>query len=193
MLTGYTANLPSDVLLDTGVLYVGSTVVGATRGAPQFNPNREVENVEFDGKHAPLKGLDRPFHGEPEISGTLIEFGDAATGNQIGKLEPGASSATAGGAGVSVTTITPAPGGAFMASGSYLTDVRLVFERGIGTGTKKYAVIYFPCGFVKQWGPLQGAAKGEATVPFTIVGRKDPAAGSLADAAYKIELREALP
>src|SRR5438128_9741400 len=49
MLTGYTANLPSDVLLDSGVLYVGSTPIGVTRGVPEFNPNKEVENVDFDG------------------------------------------------------------------------------------------------------------------------------------------------
>lgn len=195
MLTGYSANLPNDVLLDTGVVYVASTLIGATRGAPDFDPAFEIENVDFDGKHAPLKLLDRKFHGESKLGFTLLDFGPATHGNQIAKLEAGSASVDSGVTPNTLTTITPKVGGAFYAAGDYLADVRLVFERGItpGAGVKKYAAYYFPCAIVRKWGAVKGESKKEAGIPVEIVGRKDMAAGTTADATYKIELREALP
>lgn len=192
MLNGYSANLPKDVLLDMGILRIASATIGVTKGAPRWEPNDEFQNVDFDGKHAPILGLDRTFHGEPKISGVLMEFGDSSSGNQIPKLLPGSSSATAGSP--AVTTITPKIGGGFLASGDYLTDVRLIFERAELTGTKQYACIYLPKAVVVKW-DLQGNPAGDrhATISFEIVGRKDMASGATADAAYKIELREALP
>lgn len=190
-LTGHTANLPSDVLLDMGILMIGSTVIGVTRGAPQFSPNIEVDSLEFDGRHAPIKGGDRFFYGPAKFTATLIEFGDSSTGNQIAKLLPGSTSASAGSP--NVTTITPKVGGGFVASGDYNSDVRLIFERGIGSGTKKYAAVLFPCALVEQWDSLQGETKKGASYQITIGARKDMASGTTADAPFKIELREALP
>lgn len=195
MLTGYSINLPSDVLMDSGVLYVGTAIVGVSKGPWQFDPGREIVNSEFDGKHAPIKGLDRLFHGEPVISGTLIQFADSDTGGQMAKIEPGSSEADSGSTPNVLTTITPKAGGNFFASGDYLTDVRLIFERGIAAaaGTKKYAAIYLPCAIVKKWGPLAGANKDHPTYGVEIAGRKDMGSGTTADAAYKIEFRESLP
>lgn len=194
MLNGYLSTLPSDVLLDTGVLYVGSTPVGSSKGPPKWDPGRAFDNVDFDGKHAPIKGLDRLFHGEPKISGTLIEFGDSGSGNQIPKLEPGSSSATTGVTPNTLTTITPKVGGGFLASGDYQANVRLIFERGItaGAGVKKYAAILLPVAFVQKY-DLQGSDKKNAVINYELVGRKDMASGTTADAAYVIELRESLP
>jgi hypothetical protein len=191
MLTGYSTNLPSDVLLDSGVLYVGNACRGATRGGLQFTPDFEIENVDFDGKQANIKGLDRKFFGpDSKIAGTLIEFGDTSTGNQVLLLEPGGTTASAGSP--NVTTFTPNPGSEFLASGDYSTDVRLIFERGVGSGTKKYAAIYFPVALVKTWS-LQGANKGEATIGFEICARRDMSSGTVATSPYLIEHREALP
>ena len=195
-ITGYTANLPSDALLDQGIVMVGNEVIGVTRGAPQFSPEFEIENLEFDGKTAPIKGLDRKFHGPAKISGTLIEFGPSATGEQIQRLEAGISAAVdTGTTPNSLSTFTPKVGGQMYASGDYLTDVRIIFERAIaaGAGIKKYAAILFPCALVKMYGPMQGEERKHVSIPFEIEGRKDMAAGTTNDAVYKIELRESFP
>lgn len=191
MLTGYSPNLPNDVLLDSGVLYIGSSAIGATRGGLEFSPDFEIQNVPFDGKQAAIKGLDRKFFGEDsKISGTLIEFGDSSTGSQLAKLEPGGTSASAGSP--NVTTYTPNPASEFLASGDYQTNVRLIFERGVLSGTKKYAAVLFAVALVKTWS-LKGENKGEATIGFEICARKDMSSGTIADAPYVIEHREALP
>lgn len=194
MLTGYTANLPNDTLLDSGVLYVGSTVIGVTRGAPKFDPAFTVENLPFDGKHAPIKGLDRKFFGEALIAATIAEFGPATHGNQIAKLEPGSASVDTGVTPNTLTTITPKAGGQLYASGDYLANLRLIFERGItsGAGVKKYAAILMASAFCRKW-DLQGQDKDGAIISVEFVGRKDMASGTTADAPYLIELREALP
>jgi hypothetical protein len=86
-----------------------------------------------------------------------------------------------------VTTITPKAGGLFLASGDYLTDVRLLFERGISSGTKKYFAIYFPCGLVLPTWDLQGEARKYANIAITIGARKDMASGNVYDAPFKLE------
>jgi hypothetical protein len=192
MLTGHTANFPTDVALDMGILMIGSNKIGVTKGPPQFSPAIELAMSEFDGMHAPLKGMDRFFYGEAQFSATIMEFGDSATGNMLAKLFPGSSAASAGTP--NVTTITPKAGGLFLASGEYLSDVRLIFERGsVGSGTKQYFAIYFPCGLVLPTFSLQGEARKYATAPITIGARKDMASGNVYDAPFKLELREATP
>ncbi len=69
-LTGYTSSLPSDVLLDSGVLYVGATVFGAFAGGLKFDPGVTYRAADFDGKRSPVKGLDRVTMRMPKISGT---------------------------------------------------------------------------------------------------------------------------
>lgn len=196
LLTGYLDTLPDDVLLGTAILMVGAVKVGATRGSPTWNSNITYTNLEFDGKQAPVKGLDRRIQGEPIMAGTLIEFGPTGSGLQIPKLEPGSSSADTGVTPDTLTTITPKAGGLFMVDGDYLQDVRLLYRRGIlaAAGVKHYAAILFPWAFVHRYGPIQAgaAANTEATIPFEIAARLDPA-GSLDVAPYKIELRESLP
>jgi hypothetical protein len=119
-----------------------------------------------------------------------MELGDSATGNQAAKLLPGSSSASAGSP--NVTTITPKAGGTFLASGSYLTDVRLIFERGISTGTKQYFAIYFPCGLVLPTFTIQGEARKYANIADH--HRRAPhmtRRGNVYDAPFKLEYREA--
>lgn len=190
-LIGHTTNFPNDVLLDMGILMVGTSVLGVTKGPPQFSPEIELAMSEFDGMHAPLKGMDRFFYGPAQISATIMEFGDSATGNQLAKLFPGSSTATAGSP--SVTTITPKAGGGFLASGDYLTDFRMIFQRGISTGLKQYFAIYFPVGLVLPTFTLQGEPRKYAQAPITIAARKDASSGNVYDAPFKLELREAVP
>lgn len=191
-INGYLSTLPSDVLLLPGVLRVGSTNIGVTRGGGQFDPGYEFENVEFDGKQAPIKLLDRKFHGTPRITATLVEFGDATTGDQIPKLEVSSANASAGSP--NVTTVTPDPGGPFLAAGDYLANLRWIFDRGVGAGTERYVCVLFACALVTKYGiTAEGGSRKEAEIPIEIEARKDMASGTIADAPYVIELREALP
>lgn len=194
MLHGYSANLPSDALLDNGIVRIGATNWGVTKGQSSFTPNRTVINADFDGKSVPLKLLDRIIHGEPTIQFTAIEFGPAASGSQLVKLEPGSTEATTGTTPNTKTTITPLAGNQFLVAGNYLTDFRLIFERTIAAaaGVKKYAALYMPIALIVEWGPIQGSNKDHPTYQCKVAGRGDPA-GDLSAAAYKIELLESLP
>lgn len=181
-LNGYDGTLPADALLDSGVLYVGSTPVGVSRGGLSFDPGRQLRNIPFDGKRSDVKGLDRVTGWASKISGTLLEF----AGTDIQRLEPGATSAVVGG----TTTYTPKGAGALYAAGDYLTDVRLIFERSGGG----YAAVYFPSGFVDKWGPLKGTDNAEAELQIEITARAVVAvAADVPKCPYLIELRTALP
>ena len=102
MASNYTTTLPSDIIVDTGLLYaggtgangtVGSIPIGVSRGGLTFNPGKEVRNVEFDGKRSPVAGLDRVIGYAPAIEGTMIEF---ATGS-LQRLDASGSFSVAGG------------------------------------------------------------------------------------------------
>lgn len=194
-LTGYTDNLPEDTILDHGTVYDGPTKIGVTRGGVKWDPGWTIENIPFDGSDTPIKGLDRKFYGEPMLSFTLIEFGPTSPqGAQIEKLEAGSAAADSGTTPNTLTTITPKAGRQIYASGDYLSDIRVLFHRAItpGAGVKQYAAIYLPCALVRKWS-LAGGDKDAATIDVELVGRKDMASGTTADAAYKIELRESEP
>lgn len=181
-LNGYDGSLPSDALLDSGVLYVGSTPIGVSRGGLSFDPGRQVRNIPFDGKRSDVKGLDRITGWDAKISGTLLEF----AGTDIARFEPGSTNATVS----TTTTYTPKSAGTIFASGDYLTDVRLIFERAGGG----YAAVYFAQGFVDKWGPLKGSDNAEAEIGIQISARAVVAAAAdVPKPPYVIEIRTALP
>lgn len=192
-LTAYSANLPSDVLTLPAIVRIGSTNFGVTKGPISWDPGYEIENTEFDGKQAPLVGLDRKYHGVAKMSFTMLELGEAATGNQVAKLEFDSSVASAGGAGVNVTTTTPGAGGPFIGSSDYESNVRLIWDRGIGAGTRRYCAIHFAKALITKYSISGGGTRGEAEIQVEIEARKDMASGTVADAPYVIEHREALP
>lgn len=194
MLTGYSNNFPTDVLFDNGIIRIGSTNWGVTKGQSSFTPNSTTVNSDFDGKTVPLKLLDRIIHGEPMIQFTAMEFGPSASGNQLAKLIPHATEATTGVTPNTKTTVVPLAGNQFLAAGDYLTDFRLIFERGVpaSAGVKKYAALHLGLALIVDWGPIQGNNKDHPTYQCKVVGRGDPA-GDLSAAAYNIELFESLP
>ena len=194
MISGYTNNFPNDVLFDNGIIRIGSVVWGVTKGQTTFTPGSTIVNSDFDGKSVPLKLLDRLIHGEPVIQFTGMELGPSISGNQIAKLLPGSSEATTGTTPNTKTTITPLPSNNYLAASSYITDFRLIFERGIpgGAGVKRYAALHFANALVLDWGPLQGNAKDHPTYSCKVAGRGDPTS-DLTAAAYVIELLESLP
>lgn len=187
MLTGYTANLPNDLLLNAGVLFrtisAVSTKLGVTRGAPDFDPGVDISDIQFDGMRCRLKGLSRKTAWKPVIKGTMIELGPTATGKQTLVLEPGSTEATVGG----VTTTTPKGAGSLFAAADYISDLRWIYERSNG----QFVAIYFPIALCTKWS-MKGTDKGEAEISFEFEAVGDPTA-DLGNAPYLLEHRTALP
>lgn len=190
VITGYDAtNFPQDLLFGSGVVFVGAVPIGTTMGGVKFNPGKTIEQVGFDGKHADVEGLDRTRYGTSTLSFVMQELGDSTTGDQIAALEAGSASASDGGT-PPITTVTPKASGLLLATGDYLTDVRLYFDRG-GENSGKYAVIYFPKAVCTKYDLAgQSANSGQVNVEFSA---RVPAGSALNIAPYKIEYRTNLP
>lgn len=184
------ANFPLDILYGTGVVFVGDEAIGVTEGAPKVTFNRTFDNITFDGKHSPIKGIDRVVHGEPVIAFTMKELGNATTGGQVAILEAGGTSATSGDT-PPVTAITPPVSGALLASGGYLTDFRVLWERG-ACGSGSYFAVYFACALVQKW-DISGQNAKEAQISVEVAGRIDVATQDINEAAYVLEYRTDLP
>ena len=180
-ITGYSADLPGDVLMDTGVLYVGTAILGATRGAPRFDPGKVMSNIDFDGKRSPIMGLDRIDRYESMIACTLLEF-DAA---DIARFEPGSTSS-----GTTTVIHVPKDAGVLLASGDYITDLRLIFERGVTPAT--YAAIHFSRALVTKWS-LSGNKDDIGLIECEFQARLNMDSAAISDCPYTIELRDALP
>ena len=180
MITGYSADLPADCLLDSGVLYIGSNIVGVSRGGLQFDPGKTYSQIKFDGQRSPIKGLDRVASYDAKISGTLLEFGT----EERPWLEPGSTNDS----GTPTDTTTMKAAGVILASGDYQANVRLVFERGGG----KYAAVLFPYALCSQY-TLKGNDGDAAEIAVTFEARLSVGAGGTGECPYKIELRDALP
>lgn len=191
-LSGYSTNTPGDILKNPAMVAIGFTTIGVTRGGVKFETGVQYENPDFDGKHAPIYLLDRKIHTGAKCSFTMIEFGDAATGAQTAKLEPGSTAATVTATATgAVTTVTPLTAGGFLASGQYQSNFRLIWDRGIGAGSQRYFCILFAKAlFVKY--SITGAGTGEATIDVEVEARKDMSSGAVTDAAYALEFRELL-
>jgi len=188
MLDGYTANLPADTIIESGVLFNGPTPVGSSAGGFKFDPGKTFAQLAYDGQKSDVQGNDRIIKWAPKITGTLIEFGGATTGNQQGLLEAGSSSATHDKG--ATTRTQPRVAGSLFANGEYITNLRVVYERAGGG----YAAVYFPIGFVAKY-DLQGenAKEGKIAVEFHARLSQADAIASPGKAPYAIELRTSLP
>jgi hypothetical protein len=140
-LTGFTTAFPDDVVLDSGVLYVGTTVFGAFAGGLKFDPGITYRNIDFDGKRSPVKGLDRKTMMMPKISGTCIQY---STTN-VQQVEPGATDTAAGEWTGAQSSYAPVAAGELMTS--YLADVRALWLRGNG----EYVQVRFPSAMVTKY------------------------------------------
>jgi len=177
-LSGYTSSLPTDVILDSGTLYLGAAIFGATRGGLNFDPGITYRSVEFDGMRSRVRGLDRKAMVEPTITGTVIEL--AAT--DVATIEPGAT-VTAGGW-TGATSYRGKAAGTLYAAGDYLTNVRAVWERG-GGGLVQ---VLFPSALVTAY-TIAGVDGEEVAIELTIEARLDlSVTGSTpSDMPYRIE------
>ena len=178
-LTGYTATLPTDVVLDSGVLYVGSTVFGAFNGGLKFDPGVEYVQVTFDGRRSPVKQLDRKGNQMPKLTGTVIQL---STTN-VGQIEPGAT-VSASGAWTGSTSYLPKRAGSFLASGDYLTDVRAIWLRGGGN----FVQVRFPSALCTKY-DITSQDGAEIAIAIEIEARLDMSVSgaNVGDAPYRLE------
>lgn len=178
-LTGFTSQFPTDVLVDSGVLYVGATVFGAFQGGLKFDPGIEYLNVNFDGKRSPVRLLDRKGNQMPKITGTVIQM---STTN-VTQIEPGATVA-ASGAWTGSTSYLPKRAGSFLAAGDYLTDVRAIWLRGGGN----YVQVRFPSALLMKY-DITSQDGQEVAIALEIEARLDMSVSgaNTGDAPYRIE------
>jgi hypothetical protein len=174
-LTGYNVDLPNDILLDSGVLYVGTKVWGAFAGGLKFDPGISYRNADFDGKRSPVKLLDRKTMTMPKISGTVIELPLATTtvaGNVVA-IEPG-SVTNVTGAWSGVSSFAPKASGVLLVTGDYLQDVRLIYQRGQSTATSgSYVQVRFPAALCTKY-DITGQDGAEVAIALEIEARLDP-------------------
>lgn len=162
MPSGFTATTPQDILVDVGVLYQDTpmTPIGVTRGGLTFSPDKELRNVEFDGKRSNIEQLDRVINHGGTITGTFIELSTT----MIPILEPGVTTTTPGG---QITTLhTPKDASTLFVAGDYITDLRLTYLRQDAT----YACIHFPIALVTQY-EWTGQDNSEAEIAATFESR----------------------
>lgn len=178
-LTGFTATLPADVLLDSGQLYVGATVFGAFNGGLKFDPGVEYRNIEFDGKRSPVTALDRKTSFMPTVSGTVIQL---STTN-VTQIEPGAV-VNATGSWTGSTSYMPKDAAGFLVAGDYLTDVRCVWLRGGGN----FVQVRFPSALCTKY-DITSQDGAEIAIAITIEARLDMGVtgAQIGDAPYRIE------
>lgn len=175
--TSFTTGMPTNVLLDSGILFINATTpwAASTGGGFKFDPGHSFQNLaqDVDGVHYPVGGLDRKVGGVPKLTGTVVELDIT----RILQIEPGSSNATV----TTETTTTPGAVGELIAVGSLLTDVRAVWKRGDGT----FVAVKFPLALVTKY-DITGNEKEKGAISIEIEARQAQADVSTGAAPYKL-------
>lgn len=185
MPSAYNTRLPTDMILDTGILQADITTpgtletIGVSRGGLNFDPGSENHEVEYDGRRAPVMGLDRKVFMRPKITGTMLlagpkdlrlyEFGGTGSGN--------------------VVTVKPA--NVFLIAGDY-HKFALIFSRsGYGATSPGTVTITFPVGLVMSYS-IAGKDKDEGELAVEIEARqnRDDAGSSDGETLYTIVITD---
>lgn len=161
----YDTDLPNEVALDEGILYVNSDTPWAVLKAPLgVDLGEEWQNIGFAGKRAPVVGLDRKTYQDAKITGaTLIQLDETLTP----VIFPG-STQTVG----TSPVVTLQPMSELLVTGDYETNVRAIFKRGDG----KFVVYEFAYALIRATG-IEGADKDAVGIPVTIEARQLPSGG----------------
>lgn len=160
-LSSYNEKLPDDVLLESGVVYIGSSIFAATDGGIKFDPGKSTRDVQFDGMRSKIKGLTRTIGFDAKISGVAVQLGPTL----IPQIEPGATAVSLSGAPAGFTTgYQPKQAGVLYAVGDYLSAPRCIWQRGNGTYVQ---VRFYDGGFVDKW-DAAGTDKQEVKTTFEI-------------------------
>jgi hypothetical protein len=173
MLSSYTTTLPSDVMLDTGILYIGNSIFAAQDGGIKFDPGKTFRQIAFDGQRSRIRGLDRTVMFAPKITGNVLELSPTT----IPSLEPGAQSVSLPGSPTGFTTgYEPKSAGTLFLENDYISTPRCIWQRGDGTYVQ---VRFYDGALVTKW-DLAGTDKQEvkiaieleAVLDMTVSGRK---------------------
>lgn len=200
LLTGRTANLPKDAVINAGVIMrsISSvpTVIGTTIGGFKFDPGKEIRHLGYDGNQSEVVGGHRIIKWMPVLSFVIQELGDSTTGKQFALLENGGAETDTGHQSTAkglIRTLTPKSGGVLFAAGDYLTDVIAIGELA-GGGNYNYARVHFANAYCRKY-DLQTADNGEGKIAVELL-----AVLSAADAIatpgkcpYTLELSANLP
>jgi hypothetical protein len=182
--SGFTDTTPEDVLVDAGLIYVGTPgdegtpmLLGASVDGFTFDPGKEFREMEFDGKRSPVVGGHRVTGYQSVISGTMLEFSDG----QIPVYEPGAV-VTAG----PPILVTPKDAGGFFVEEDYVQNLWLFLQRGVSG----YEKIAFDWALVRKY-TLVSKDKDEVKVAVEFLGCVLNT--NLGKCPYKISQETALP
>jgi hypothetical protein len=198
LLTGRTANLPKDAVINAGVIMRGTPpeLIGTTVGGYKFDPGKEIRHLPYDGNQTDVVGGHRIVKYKSTLSFVIQELGDSTTGDQFAMLEPGSVESDTGHQSTAkgrIRTITPKSGGVLFSVGDYLTDVIAIGELA-GGGIYQYERVRFPYALCTKY-DVQTADAGEGKIAVELL-----ACLSAADAIatpgkcpYVHELSENLP
>lgn len=185
MPSAYSTRLPTDMILDTGILQADLTTpgtletIGVSRGGLKFNPGTELRNVEYDGKRANVMGLDRKVFMNPTITGTML-----LAGEQDLRLYEIA------GAG-SGLVVTVKPANVFLVAGDYHKFALIYTRSGFGATSAGTVTITFPVGLVINY-DIDGKDKSEGEIAITVEARqnRDDGGSSDGEVPYTIVVTE---
>lgn len=169
---------PTEAMIDAGVLYLrdpdSSNLIGMgpSRGGLTFNPNREIRNVEFDGKTSMVDGLDRVLRYNPQLTGGLIDF----SRKSLGYYEPGSDSGDSG----SSARISPIDATVFLEAGAYLKDVLWISRNQ----DNRIKVVGFPRALVTEY-EVVGEQDNETIANVTIEARIPRDGTNINEAPYR--------
>lgn len=158
-LTGYTSATPSDVLFDSAVVLIDDVPFAVSRGGVRVTVEEEWHEVEFDGRAAPVEGLDRITAVVVTVSGTFLELGPT----QIQQILHNVTGVLAG----AVTTWTPRTAREFLAVGNYVEDLVFRVQRG------DEQVVEFDMPRTRVEWSFASEDKNEAGISVTFVSRLD--------------------
>lgn len=163
-LSSWTGQLATDILLDTGILYVGSSIFSAQEGGLKYDEGKTIREIEFAGKRSAVATLDRTVMFKPKLTGTILEL----PATSLLSIEPGASSATVSGGPSGASQYQPKAAGVLYAAADYLSNVRAAWQRTDGT----YFQVRFPKALCIKW-DIAGTDKQEGKFAIEIEGRLD--------------------
>jgi hypothetical protein len=168
-LSSWNGQIPTDVLLDSGILLIGSSpavAFSAQEGGLKWDPGKTLRQIAFDGQHSDIAGLDRTVTWKPKLTCTILEIPLAAWS----QLEPGSVLATVAGGPSGATQVQPKPAGVLYAAGDYIANARVAWQRTDGT----YFQIRMPKALVGKW-DVAGTDKAEGKWAIEIEPRLDMA------------------
>lgn len=188
MPSGYLTSLPSDVVLDAGVLSIDGSTFGVSRGGIVHTSNEEWQNIQFDGWRSPVAGLDRKIKDEQTIAATFIEVSKAKMAVYLnhGGIAGMASLSVADAADLDVGPAAtysafgdgiPMKASQLCTQGQYAKNVRVTYKQGDGTT----AYINFALAYVAEWRMVGGTADA-AEISAVFKARNDFVTTSSTDA-----------